>query len=66
MVKVLWNIVRVLVHSFNMFFIGCLMDNYVKVFNPDNLFLIHGTIATVGLIVMAIASSLFWQYGFDD
>lgn len=66
MVKVLWNLVRVCIHLFNMFFIGLLMDNWMKVASWDNLFLGVGTFATVVLILMIVASSLLWQYGFDD
>lgn len=66
MVKVLLNIVRVFVHLFNMFGIGCLVDNWMKVSGNGNFFNALGTFATIVLIVMAIASSLFWQYGFDD
>jgi hypothetical protein len=66
MVKVLWNIVRVFVHLLNMFFAGCLMDNWLRVAGPENLFNALGTFATIVLIGMAIVSSLFWQYGFDD
>lgn len=66
MVKVLWNLARCLIHLFNMFFAGCLMDNWVRVAGPENLFNALGTFATIVLLVMIVASSLLWQYGFDD
>ena len=66
MAKVLLNFVRVFVHLLNMFFAGCFMDNWVRAYSPENMFLGIGTLATVVLLLMCVGSSLFIQYGFDD
>jgi hypothetical protein len=66
MVKVLWNLARVCIHLFNAFWIGYIMDNWMRSATWDNLFLGIGTLATVCLILMAVGSSLLWQYGFED
>ena len=66
MVKVLWNLARVFTHLVNMFAIGCFMDNWLRGFGPENIFQGLGTFATIVVIALAIASSLFVQYGFDD
>ena len=66
MLRILRIVGLTLLHLFNAFCTGCLMDNWMKVASWDNLFLGVGTLATVVLILMAIGNSLLWQYGFDD
>lgn len=66
MVKILWNLARIFVHLINMFGIGCIMDNWLRVSGPENMFNALGTFATIVFIGLAVASSLFVQYGFDD
>ena len=66
MLRILRIVGLTLLHLFNMFFIGMLIDNWMKVASWDNLFLGIGTLATGMLILMAIGTSLLWQYGFDD
>lgn len=66
MLRILRIVGLTLLHLFNAFSIGCLMDNWMRVASWDNMFLGIGTLATVCLICMSIGTSLLWQYGFDE
>lgn len=66
MVKVLWNLARVFIHLFNMFFAGYLMDNWVRVAGPENIYTVLVPVSQLMLLAMIVGTSLLWQYGFDD